>query len=141
MIIYGEQIIDYIPQRHPIVMVDEFFGVVNADSFSALTVREDCLFTENGRLNESGILEHIAQSCAMRVGYICKQENRPIPIGYIGAVKKMKFLLLPAVGEKLFTSVKVLQEVFNITLVSAEVQSADERLIASCEMKIFLGEV
>ena len=140
-VIGREQITDYIPQRFPIVMVDEFFGIEDNVSYSAITVREDNLFMENGLFNESGILEHIAQSCALRVGYICKQENKPIPIGYIGAVKKMKIFKLPGVGEKLFTSVRIMQEVFDITLVTTEVRSLNDTLIASCEMKIFLEPV
>jgi predicted hotdog family 3-hydroxylacyl-ACP dehydratase len=135
----GEALKDYIPQREPIVMVDAFYGIDGDQSFSGLTVKEDNLFVEDGLLNESGIIEHIAQSCALRVGYFCKQQHIPVPVGYIGAIKKMKIFGLPQVGQQLFTTVTILQEVFDITLVAVEV-TVEETLIAGCEMKIFLDK-
>ena len=38
---------------------------------------------------------------------------------------------------KLFTEITVVQEVFDITLISAQVK-AEEELIAECKMKIFI---
>jgi predicted hotdog family 3-hydroxylacyl-ACP dehydratase len=136
-LISGEEIKEYIPQREPIIMVDAFYGIEGNRSFTGLAVAEDNIFVEDGLLNESGIIEHIAQSCAVRVGYACRQQNVPVPIGYIGALKNMKISALPQVGQRLFTAVAILQEVFDITLVSVEV-SVEEAVIAVGEMKIFL---
>jgi predicted hotdog family 3-hydroxylacyl-ACP dehydratase len=138
-ILSGQEIKDYIPQREPIVMVDAFYGVDGDRSFSGLTVREDNLFIENSSLNEAGIIEHIAQSCALRVGYICKQQQAPVPIGYVGAIQKMKIFLLPKIGAKLYTTVILLQEVFDITLAAIEVTEG-ETLIATGEMKFFINK-
>lgn len=135
----GSQITEYIPQRSPIVMVDKLFGIDGVCAYTGLTVAPDNIFVENGRLNESGVIEHIAQSCALRVGYVCKQQNLPTPVGYIAAVKNMVFSAAPAVGDALVTTVKILQEVLDVTLAAAEVRCG-ETLIASCEMKIFLNK-
>jgi predicted hotdog family 3-hydroxylacyl-ACP dehydratase len=135
----GSQITEYIPQRSPIVMVDKFFGVEDASSYTGLTVAPENIFVENGRLNESGIIEHIAQSCALRVGYICKQQNLPVPVGYIVAVKNMAFATAPMVGDELVTTVKILQEVLDVTLAAAKVRRGQD-LVATCEMKIFLNK-
>jgi predicted hotdog family 3-hydroxylacyl-ACP dehydratase len=136
-LISSEEIKDYIPQREPVIMVDAFYGMEENRSFAGLTVKEDNIFVEAGLLNESGIIEHIAQSCALRVGYHCRQQNIPVPTGYIGALKNVKILALPQLGQQLFTTITVLQEVFDITLVSAEVKIG-EKIIVTGEMKIFL---
>ena len=136
-LITEENIKDYIPQREPIVMVDAFYGIDDKKSFSGFTIKEENIFVENGFFSEAGIVEHIAQSCAVRVGYIFRQQQLPIPTGYIGAIKNMKIQELPTVGQQLLTTVTVLQEIFNITLVSVEVE-VNQRLIANGEMKIFL---
>lgn len=138
-IVSGSQITEYIPQRSPIVMVDKFFGVEDTSSYTGLTIAPENIFVENGRLCESGIIEHIAQSCALRVGYICKQQNLPVPIGYIAAVKNMVFAAIPVVGDELVTTVKILQEVLDITLAATEVLRGKD-LVATCEMKIFLNK-
>jgi len=136
-LITEENIKDYIPQREPIIMVDTFYGIDDKKSFSGFTIKEENIFVENGFFSEAGIVEHIAQSCAVRVGYIFRQQQLPIPTGYIGAIKNMKIQELPTVGQQLLTTVTVLQEIFNITLVSVEVE-VNQRLIANGEMKIFL---
>ena len=51
-VIQGEGILNLIPQRPPIVMVDSFFGFEENRSYSGLTVTTDNLFCEAGRLQE-----------------------------------------------------------------------------------------
>ena len=130
-------IIDLIPQRAPIMMVDEFLGIEESVSKSSLTVREDNIFVDDATLSECGLIEHIAQSAAARVGYIFKSKNQPIPLGYIGSVNNFELKAKAKVGERVFTTIEVLQEVFNITLIQARCYVEDVE-IASCKMKIFL---
>ncbi|EGJ99706.1 hypothetical protein [Dysgonomonas gadei] len=137
VIIRGEDILNLIPQRPPIVMVDKFYGIEDDCSYTGLTVSPDNIFIENNRFKEPGIIEHIAQSAAARVGYICRQNNVPVPLGFIGSVDKMTIHTLPKVGEDLDTEIKIIQEVAEITLISATVKTGDN-LIAECRMKIFL---
>ena len=136
-IIHGEGILGLIPQRPPIVMVDSFFGIEENCSYSGLTITSDNIFCEAGKLQEPGIIEHIAQSAAARIGFIYTRQGAQVPLGFIGSVDKLKIYNLPEVGIKLFTEITVVQEVFDITLVSAQVK-ADEELIAECRMKIFI---
>ena len=126
-----------IPQRAPIVMVDDFLGLEGEDSFSALTVREDNIFVDEGVMTECGLIEHIAQSAAARVGYICGQKGVPVPVGFIGSVNKFFIERLPEVGDRLETVISVIQKVFQISLVEAKVRIGEE-IIAGCRMKIFL---
>lgn len=138
-IISGEDILNYIPQREPIVMVDSFFGVENSASYSSLDVVADNIFVKNNMLDECGLIEHIAQSAALRVGYICKSEYREVPIGFIGSVDKMSIYSLPAVGDTIRTEIILEQEIMNISLISARVKHNDT-LLAECKMKIYLKQ-
>ena len=65
------------------------------------------------------------------------RQGAQVPLGFIGSVDKLKIYNLPEVGMKLFTEITVVQEVFDITLVSAQVKAGEE-LIAECRMKIFI---
>ena len=134
---HGEGILGLIPQRPPIVMVDSFFGIEENCSYSGLTVTPDNIFCEAGKLQEPGIIEHIAQSAAARIGFIYTRQGAQVPLGFIGSVDKLRIYDLPEVGMKLFTEITVVQEVFDITLIAAQVK-ADEKLIAECRMKIFI---
>lgn len=138
-LIQNEDILCLIPQRPPIVMVDKFFGMEKSSSYTGLTVTPSNLFCKDGELQESGIIEHIAQSAATRIGYLYTQKEKAIPLGYIGSVDKLQIYRLPKIGEELFTEITVIQEVFDIALVAAQVASNDE-IIAKCRMKIFLSK-
>ncbi len=135
--IEGEDILKLIPQRSPIVMVDSFYGIEGDSSYAGLTVTTDNLFCLDGQLQEAGIIEHIAQSAAARIGYLYTQQEEAVPLGFIGSVDKLKLYKLPQAGSKLITEITIIQEVGDITLIAAKTQ-VDETLIAECRMKIFL---
>lgn len=136
-ILKNEGIYTLIPQRPPIVMVDKFYGVEENQSYTGLTVTPENIFCRDGVFQETGVIEHIAQSAAARVGYIFTQRNEPVPLGFIGSVDKLNIHLLPVTGDELYTEITVVQELFDITLVSAQVKRA-EQVVADCKMKIFL---
>lgn len=136
-IIEGSDILKLIPQRPPIVMVDEFCGMDDKASYTALTVRQDNVFCSNGYLREPGIIEHMAQSAAARVGYICSLNSQPVPLGYIGSVDKLTIHQLPKNGSRIQTQISILQELGGLTLISAQT-TTDGTPIAECRMKIFL---
>ncbi len=138
-IISAEEITEFIPQRPPIVMVDQFFGLEDSVSRSGLTVDENNIFCENGALSDCGVIEHIAQSAALRMGYIYKSEGKEVPLGFIGSVNQLRLYHLPKIGESIQTEVRIEQEVMNITLISAVCSIAGEK-VAECKMKIFLQE-
>lgn len=136
--IKGEEILNYIPQRTPIVMIDTFFGFEDQDTSStALTIAEDNLFVDKTtkKFQDSGIIEHIAQSCAMHVGYESVTRGEGIPLGFIGSVNKLTVNRLPVAGETLNTSIHFELRMGNIIQAGTEVHIGDEK-IAECKMKL-----
>ncbi len=136
-ILQGEEILQLIPQRAPIVMVDKFYGIDGNSSYSGLTIQADNIFCQSDHFAEVGLIEHIAQSAAARMGYISTQKGEPVSLGFIGSVDKFKLHNLPQIGSELYTEIQVMQELGDITLISAKTSAADE-LMAECRMKIFL---
>ena len=133
----GEKVFQLIPQRAPIVMIDGFKGFRDDVSLTSLNISEDNIFVHNGCFIESGVIEHVAQSAAARVGYLAHQNKKEIPLGFIGSVDKFEFVELPTVGDVLNTEISIVQEIFDITLIHAKVFNRD-KMIASGNMKIFV---
>jgi predicted hotdog family 3-hydroxylacyl-ACP dehydratase len=131
----GNNILQFIPQRPPVVMVDTLYTCDEKGSTSGLSILEENIFCENGIFSEAGIMENIAQTAAMHVGYLCKKNNVPVPIGFIGAVKNLEIFSFPKSGNKIVTTIQIENEVFGITLISGKVL-CNEKLMASAEMKI-----
>ena len=130
---------ELIPQRDPIVEVDEILAATETEAITQLTVRQDNYFTESGVLQEPGLIEHMAQSAAAFAGYATFLRNEPPHLGFIGEVKRCHISLLPSVGAVLKTTVSLVSEIAGITLVRISTISNDTP-VADCQMKIFLKE-
>lgn len=135
----NEQIFDLIPQRPPMVMVDTVFEADDHAICAALTVTEDNIFCCNGCLEETGLVEHIAQTAAALAGYETVSQHLPPRLGFIGEVKNFEWHELPRVGQTVQSSLEVIAKMAGVTLVQATT-TLDNRPIASCQMKIFLLE-
>ncbi len=131
---------DLIPQQPPFVLIDELAACTETVTLGRLTVREDNPFYTGGRLQASGLVETIAQTCAARIGYQNRRHQEEIKIGVIGAIRDLTIGRLPLKGETLTTRIEVTSEVMALTLVHASVQAGKGETIATCEMKIAVRE-
>ncbi|MGM9735306.1 MAG: pseudouridylate synthase [Candidatus Cryptobacteroides sp.] len=131
---------EILPQREPILMVSRLLSYTDTTSVSELDIKEDNFFLDaDGCLCAEGLTENIAQTCAARIGYYHKYIlGEDVRIGFIGAVKGLVYHLLPSGGQTIVTEVSVLQEVFNVTLVSACVKDSEGNVLAEGTMKIAL---
>ena len=130
-----------LPQRAPMVMVDRLVSVDEKSAETALEVRADNLFVEDGVLKPYALVEVMAQSCAAQLGYAdkCIHGHNDVRIGYIGSVKKMQADVSPRVGETLITRVRMLEDFGEMRMVAAEC-FIGERQIATAELVITLAE-
>ena len=137
IILPDTNVLNYIPQRQPIVMIDTLLNVDGAVTETSLTVLKDTLFVKEGIFQEPGLIENIAQTVAAGVGYTCALNKETVPVGFIGAIKNLTIHSLPAVGDTITTRVEILEEIFDMTLIKGE-SFVDSKPVASCEMKIVL---
>ena len=135
----GASILELLPQRPPFVMVDRLTDYSETQSSCSLTIRPDNVFCEDGEFAAAGLIEHIAQTCAARLGYYNKYILKTgVRLGFIGEVKDLSIVRLPREGETLDTTIVVMQEIFDVTLVNAEVRVGTET-IATTRLKIAQG--
>ena len=135
----GETILKFIPQRPPMVMVEKLHKAEGGQTIGSFEIKETNIFCKNGLLHEPGLIENIAQTAAVGVGFEYRNENKDVPTGYIGAVQKLTIHKLPEIGKTIFTEVNVEHKVFNTTLINGKI-TCNNQLIADCTMKIFLDE-
>lgn len=135
----GENLLSYIPQRDPFVMVSALYRADEKSADTGLHIQPENMFVDRGVFTEAGIVEHIAQSTALHAGYGFINAGKKVPIGYIAAVKNLSIHNLPKVNSELATHVEIVNYVMNVILVQAEVKSEGE-VVASCEMRVFIKE-
>jgi len=134
-----QKVLNLIPQKPPMAMVD---GLLESDSdktISTLTIEAGNLFVEDGFFKEPGLIEHLAQTAALRSGYESREAGKEPPVGFIGSVKRMKIFSLPRIGDTLVTTLTIVMNMENISIIKGEV-SVNDKPVAEGEMNIFLQE-
>ncbi len=136
MLATEKDITRFIPQRNPIVMVHDLVEASDDHAITRLHIASTNVFADNGYLSEPGLVENIAQTAAVHVGFQCTKKGVPIPIGYIAAIRDLTINQLPAVGSTLTTRVNITNKVLDVTVAKGEVECNGE-ILCSCEMRIF----
>jgi predicted hotdog family 3-hydroxylacyl-ACP dehydratase len=131
---------DLVPQKPPFVMVDKLLFADEKQSRCSFKIREGTLFVDKGYFSTPGMVESMAQTAAAGTGYLYKKENKAVPLGYIGSVQKLSVLEWPPANAEITMEITLLTNIMQVSLVSGVVKY-DGRLMASCEMKIFVNNL
>lgn len=131
---------ELLPQQEPFVMIDKLVHFDETLTVTETEIRASNIFVDDNCFSASGLMENIAQTCAARIGYVNKYIlKKGVQLGFIGAVRNFEVLALPRVGQTIVTHVKVLENVFGMTLAEAYIESAGEVLVKT-EIKIAVKE-
>ena len=121
-------------------MIDRLVSSDDTYSVAELEIREDNVFFDKGCLLASGLVENIAQTCAAGIGFRNIAKGGSVKLGVIGAVNNFNIKRLARKGEKITTTVKFVEEVFQMTMFDAVV-SCGETEIATASIKTALMDV
>lgn len=130
-------IAEYIPQRPPMIMIDDLVRADHSSATTTLRISEDNLFVDKGLFTEPGLIENMAQTAAALVGYQCKITKTAVPLGFIAAIKNWKLHKLPELNSEIETSVQVVNNVMDVTIVEGMVVQGAEK-VCSCELRILV---
>jgi len=132
----GIDIHELLPQQEPFVMVSRLEHFDMQRVATSTDIGEDNIFVDDGYFSAAGLIENMAQTCAARIGYINKYVlMKGIQIGFIGALHNFEVMRLPSVGERIFTEVEIVEEVFGMILAKATI-SGQGTTLAATEIKI-----
>jgi 3-hydroxymyristoyl/3-hydroxydecanoyl-(acyl carrier protein) dehydratase len=143
MLFPKEKMADLLPQRYPMVMVDELLSCDEKQAVSGLLIRKDNIFLEDSGFSSSGMMEAMAQTAAARTGFLLRNnpgsENKEVPVGVIGSIKNFRLRFKPEVGSYAITTVIIEHEVLQATIIKAKVE-VDGKIAAESDLQIFLTE-
>ena len=128
----------YIPQRPPFVMIGDVITADEKHTLTTFTISPDNIMAENGFFTEGGLVENMAQTAGAGTGYMAIKNGKPMPMGYIAALKNVTIKCLPKINDTIHTEVTFGQIVMNFHQVKGQVLLDGEE-IASCEFKIFVN--
>ena len=131
-----DSIIQFIPQKKPMVMVEKLILADEKKTITSLTILPENIFCENGIFREPGLIENMAQTAAAGTGYRSVSMHKDPPAGFIGGIRNLVINSLPKAGQVIRTEIIVEHEIFYALVVNGKVY-LEGQVIASCEMKIF----
>ena len=130
-------IFDLIPQRPPFVMIDQLTECNEKTARGRLFIKESNVLCHNGHLQESGLMECIAQTAAAYTGYLQLSAQKEVILGYIGAIKNLVIHSLPAANTEIQSEIMVENELLGFTIVTGKIFQKTAVLV-ECEMRILL---
>ncbi len=139
MIDRQQDVLAYLPQRPPFVMIDALLRSDNDIIVTEFTVRAGHELVKDGHFTEAGLVENMAQTAAAGTGAKARQAGIKAPVGFIGALKNLMIKELPLIGDTITTEIIFVHQVMNAHIVQGTVKMG-AREIASCELKIFLQD-
>ena len=132
-----EQVTQFIPHRDPFIMVDNLLEYSPEKVVSSFEIRPDNILVTDGYFQETGIIENIAQTVALRSGYEAIQNNLAPKVGFIAAIKDFHLHNLVPVGQELITTTEVKLNLESVIIISGYSEYLGIP-VASCEMRLFL---
>ena len=122
----------YLPHRPPMQMVDTITDISNTHVVTEFEVKSTCIFVEEGKFAEVGLIENKAQTCSAIVGQFLFgiEDTSNYVIGYISAIKKLELFALPKVQEVVRTEAELLSRF-----------DTDEYYICSMRCNAFVGDI
>jgi predicted hotdog family 3-hydroxylacyl-ACP dehydratase len=130
-------ILDLIPQRPPMVMIDHLVHSEEMTAGGKLLITASNILCHDGHLLEAGIVEFIAQTAAAWTGYKQLSIGQEVRLGFIGSVKNLVVYRLPAVDSEIESELVLDSEVLGYTIITGKVFQSGN-LLAECEMRIKL---
>jgi len=130
-------ILDLIPQRPPVVMIDQLTHADEKSAKGRLFIQESNVFSDNGYLQETGLIEFIAQTAAAYKGYLQLSAQQEVKLGFIGVIKNLVIYSLPAINTEVQSEIIFENELLGYTIITGKVLQ-NNSVIAEGEMRILM---
>lgn len=138
-----------LPHRELMLMASNMPYLDSTSVETNFDIGTNCIFLQNGKLTEPGLIENAAQSCGAIVAqsYAHRNESNEIigqAIGFISAIKKIKIIDLPLVNERIVTKGMLISrfddENFSLCTVDSTTFRNDE-LIVACTFNFLIQAI
>lgn len=123
-----QEVKKYIPQRIPILMVDNLISIVESTAITSYEIKDSIFLYDKKIMNKYGIIEHVAQSAALFYGYMHGKS-----FGMIGKIKNLEICDNLIQGALIMTRITIIKEIGNLVSVITESYS-DNMTIMKSEM-------
>ena len=119
---------NFIPQRNPILMVDNLICIVENTATTSYKIKESIFTNDKNIMVKYGLIEHVAQSSALFYGYLHGKS-----FGMIGKIKNLQICNDLIVDTLITSKISIIKEIGNLVSVTTE-SYHDQLIIMKSEM-------
>ena len=133
------EILDLIPHRPPMVMIDQLTYSGEKLARGRLFIKVSNVFCHNGQLQEAGLIEFITQTAAAYHGFLQLSAKKRVRHGFISVIKNLVIHSLPLINTEIQSEIIVENELLGHIFITGRILQ-DNSVIAKGEMR-FLMEI
>jgi predicted hotdog family 3-hydroxylacyl-ACP dehydratase len=137
VLVYPEEVANFLPQQAPFIMVDMLLETTENTATSQFIIKSDNILVNDGILQESGLIENIAQTIALKAGYEAVLRNEKPQVGFIVQIKDLEIFSYPNTGVTITTKIEIMMNLQQMLVIRGESFWGVNKLI-HCEMRVFL---
>lgn len=100
-------IIDLIPQRPPMIMVDRLTFACDKSARGRLFINASNVFCIDGFFQEAGLIEFMGQTAAAFIGYLRLSEGKEKESGFLAQVRDFEIKSLPAINTEIHSEITI----------------------------------
>jgi 3-hydroxyacyl-[acyl-carrier-protein] dehydratase len=136
-IVQATDVTKYIPHRAPLVMVDALYMCSEKVGMAGLTIKYNNVFVEQDELQEPGLIEHMAQTMALKMAYEQSLRSDKKFMGFLVVVRDLKIRHLPKVGQEVVTRAEAVSDHGGLSVARFKAH-INGKQIATCEMRLLM---
>jgi 3-hydroxymyristoyl/3-hydroxydecanoyl-(acyl carrier protein) dehydratase len=101
-------ILNFLPQRKPMVMVDTYYGLIDEEAYTSFYITNDNILLDGINFTEIGIMDFLAQSGIVQMGNMIKHTDfqNESKIAVISQFKEFKFYNNAKIEETIYGKIK-----------------------------------
>ncbi len=126
-----------LPHKPPMIMVSGLIYLDDTSSISEFIISDTNILLEDKYLSEAGLLENMAQTAALDIGYRNSLKHTSPREGYIAAIQKATISDLPKIADTIYTEVFTEFESDNLRKIRLTTRF-NEKIIATAQMTTVL---
>lgn len=136
-IVTADEVTNYIPHRKPLVMVDSLYMCSKKAGIAGLTIQPNNVFVTKNELQESGLIEHMAQTMALNMAYEQSLHSDKKFMGFLVVVRGLNINKLPKVGQEVITRGEAVSDHGGLSVARFS-SYVEGQLIAESEMRLLM---
>ncbi len=133
-------VVDQLPHKAPALMVDQLLAYHPAGAITSFLPKPENIYRDGDKLGLEGLIEHIAQSVALKKTMDALVEKRPPSKGYLASITELQISAAIPIGQTITTEIQILKDLGTAVKAQSVTYNLVGEVIGTSEMVFALAK-